>query len=210
MIYPFEKKLGQSFPITMRFGDPANWYKEGKHLGVDWAMPKGTPLISVFDGVISRIEPYRLVGYGRSVYLRSSDGRFEAIYGHMSQIATWVKPGVTVKEDRIIGLSGNTGTVFGKNGGYHLHFSLLLDGKQVDPLPYLNGQLFNSSDYLKKKPEYITEGYVVKAGDTLSSIAKAFYNNGNLWQKIYNANRAVLDSPSLIRPGQVLKIPGFE
>lgn len=210
MIYPFERRPSQKFPITMRFNEPASWYKGGKHLGVDWAMPKGTPLVSVFDGIVSRVENWRLTGYGRSVYLRSSDGRFEVIYGHMSQIATWVKPGVSVKENIVLGLSGNTGTVFGANGGYHLHFSLLLDGKQIDPLTFLDGQLFNSADYLKKKPDYITEGYIVKVGDTLSGIAKAFYNNGNLWQKIYNANRAVLDSPSLIRPGQVLKIPGFE
>ncbi len=209
MIYPFEKAPGRHFPIATRFGE-RNCCAEGKHLGVDWDLPKGTPLISVFDGIVSRVEQWRLHGYGRSVYLRSADGRFESVYGCMSQIATWVKPGESVKEDRVIGLSGNSGESPNGEDGFRLHFSLLLDGREVDPLPYLNGQLFNAADMIPTKPEYITEGYIVKIGESLSSIAKAFYNNGNLWQRIYNANRAVLDSPSLIRPGQVLKIPGFE
>ena len=47
----------------------------------------------------------------------------------------------------------------------------------------------------------------VKAGDTLSKIAKKFYNDATLWDLIYQANRDALQSPSGIRVGQTLVIP---
>lgn len=49
--------------------------------------------------------------------------------------------------------------------------------------------------------------YVVVAGDTLSGIAKKFYKDGNLYLKIYEANREVLSNPNVLRPGTKLKIP---
>ena len=49
--------------------------------------------------------------------------------------------------------------------------------------------------------------YHVKAGDTLSKIAKKFYNDATLWDLIYQANRDALQSPSGIRVGQTLVIP---
>jgi nucleoid-associated protein YgaU len=50
--------------------------------------------------------------------------------------------------------------------------------------------------------------YTVVSGDYLSKIAEEFYGNGNLWPKIYDANRAVIGAnPNLIFPGQVLVIP---
>jgi len=49
--------------------------------------------------------------------------------------------------------------------------------------------------------------YTVKAGDTLSKIAKDHLGNANAYMKIYEANRDQLSNPDLIKPGQVLKIP---
>ena len=49
--------------------------------------------------------------------------------------------------------------------------------------------------------------YTVKAGDTLSAIAKEHLGNANAYQKIFEANRDQLSDPDKIRPGQVLKIP---
>jgi nucleoid-associated protein YgaU len=47
----------------------------------------------------------------------------------------------------------------------------------------------------------------VKAGDTLSKIAKDHLGNANAYMKIYEANRDQLNNPDLIKPGQVLKLP---
>jgi len=49
--------------------------------------------------------------------------------------------------------------------------------------------------------------YTVKAGDTLSAIAKAQLGSANDYMKIFEANRDQLSDPDKIKPGQVLKIP---
>ena len=49
--------------------------------------------------------------------------------------------------------------------------------------------------------------YTVKAGDTLSKIAKEKLGDANAYNEIFNANRDQLSDPDKIKPGQVLKIP---
>lgn len=49
--------------------------------------------------------------------------------------------------------------------------------------------------------------YTVKAGDTLSAIAKAHLGDASKYTKIFEANRDVLTDPDKIKPGQVLRIP---
>jgi nucleoid-associated protein YgaU len=49
--------------------------------------------------------------------------------------------------------------------------------------------------------------YTVKAGDTLSKIAKDQLGNANAYMKIFEANKDQLSDPDKIKPGQVLKIP---
>jgi len=50
--------------------------------------------------------------------------------------------------------------------------------------------------------------YTVKAGDSLSKIAKEELGDANAYTRIFEANRDQLDDPNKIKPGQVLKIPG--
>jgi nucleoid-associated protein YgaU len=49
--------------------------------------------------------------------------------------------------------------------------------------------------------------YTVKAGDTLSKIAKQHLGDGNAYMKIFELNRDQLTNPDQIKPGQVLKLP---
>ena len=49
--------------------------------------------------------------------------------------------------------------------------------------------------------------YTVKAGDTLSKIAKDHLGDANAYTAIFEANRDQLSDPDKIKPGQVLKIP---
>lgn len=51
--------------------------------------------------------------------------------------------------------------------------------------------------------------YTVKAGDTLSKIAKEHLGNANAYHEIFEANRDQLTDPDKIYPGQVLKIPAM-
>jgi len=49
--------------------------------------------------------------------------------------------------------------------------------------------------------------YTVKAGDTLSRIAKDHLGNAADYMKIFNLNKDQLSDPDLIKPGQVLRLP---
>jgi len=49
--------------------------------------------------------------------------------------------------------------------------------------------------------------YTVKAGDTLSKIAKEKLGDASAYMEIFNANKDQLSDPDKIKPGQVLKIP---
>jgi nucleoid-associated protein YgaU len=49
--------------------------------------------------------------------------------------------------------------------------------------------------------------YTVKAGDTLSKIAKEHYGSANKYNQIFEANRNILKDADHIQPGQVLVIP---
>ena len=49
--------------------------------------------------------------------------------------------------------------------------------------------------------------YTVKAGDSLSKIARDYLGNANDYMKIFEANKDQLSDPDKIMPGQVLKIP---
>jgi nucleoid-associated protein YgaU len=49
--------------------------------------------------------------------------------------------------------------------------------------------------------------YTVKAGDTLSGIAKDHLGNASAYMKIFELNKDQLTDPNKIKPGQVLKLP---
>ena len=52
-----------------------------------------------------------------------------------------------------------------------------------------------------------SQTYTVKAGDTLSKIAKEHLGDANAYIDIFNANKDQLKDPDKIKPGQVLKMP---
>jgi hypothetical protein len=113
--------------ITGRYGEVDHLHPNG-HTGIDLGLSEGTPLRSVFDGVVERVVDYGSENIGKGVIVRFADGR-EGIYGHLSDIK--VKAGQLVSEGDIIGLSGNTGF----STGAHLHFSLKENGHFIDPTP---------------------------------------------------------------------------
>jgi nucleoid-associated protein YgaU len=55
--------------------------------------------------------------------------------------------------------------------------------------------------------DQVEQTYMVEKGDTLSGISKKVYGKASQWNRIFEANRDLLDDPDKIYPGQVLKIP---
>ena len=98
------------------------------HKGVDWATPTGTPVYASCGGTVSRAGWGS--GYGYVVYIDHEDGS-QTRYGHLSKVL--VSVGQTVKQGERIALSGNTGV----STGPHLHFEILINGTQINPLTKL-------------------------------------------------------------------------
>lgn len=103
-----------------------------KHEGVDIGGKKGTPLIAIGDGYVSRVTENNLGG--KVVFIRSEQGGESWYYAHLdSQIAT---NGQRVKAGDAIGLMGNTGNA--RTAAPHLHFGIYTNNGAIDPLPYIN------------------------------------------------------------------------
>ena len=98
------------------------------HKGQDWAVPTGTAVMASNGGTV--VKAGWGSGYGYVVYINHADGR-QTRYAHLSKVL--VSVGQTVKQGEKIALSGNTGI----SSGPHVHFEILINGKQVNPLNYL-------------------------------------------------------------------------
>ncbi|MBC5658592.1 peptidoglycan DD-metalloendopeptidase family protein [Anaerosacchariphilus sp. NSJ-68] len=99
------------------------------HKGVDWACPIGTAVMASCGGTVVQAGWYS--GYGNCITLRHPDGR-QTRYGHLSKIL--VSAGQSVKQGQKIALSGNTG----RSTGPHVHFEIIINGSQVNPLKYMD------------------------------------------------------------------------
>lgn len=97
------------------------------HQGIDYASPLGTPIRAAQDGQIKEMQGRK--GFGFVTRISHSYG-VETVYGHMLKFMPGLKRGSMVRRGDIIGFVGSTG----RSTGPHLHFEVLADGKQVDPL----------------------------------------------------------------------------
>jgi murein DD-endopeptidase MepM/ murein hydrolase activator NlpD len=97
------------------------------HTGVDWAAPRGTPIIASGNGVVQRAGWSG--GYGRQVIIRHANG-YETSYSHMHAIADNVSQGSRIRQGQVIGYVGATGLATGN----HLHYELHVNGNPVDPM----------------------------------------------------------------------------
>ena len=101
------------------------FHTQRAHLGVDYAAPTGTPVISVADGVV--VESGFSGGFGNMVVVQHN-ARQSTVYAHLSKIA--VRKGQAIKQGDNLGAVGATGWATGP----HLHFEFRINGRHVDPL----------------------------------------------------------------------------
>lgn len=104
------------------------WRWGRMHKGIDWAVPKGTAVRASCGGTV--VSAGWSGGYGNCITIRHPDGK-QTRYGHLSKIL--VSAGQKVDQGQKIALSGNTG----RSTGPHVHFEILVNGTQVNPLKYL-------------------------------------------------------------------------
>ena len=97
------------------------------HPGVDYGAAPGTPIMTTGDGTITRMQWWG--GYGNMISIRHPRS-FETRYAHMSRFARGMHVGKHVVQGEVIGYSGSTGLA----NGPHVHYELIRNGQQVDPL----------------------------------------------------------------------------
>lgn len=126
---------GFSPPGTTRRVDFADGSSQNRaHKGVDLrAREPGVPVLAAAPGLVvtatSGSGPRPPSGYGNWIAI-NHEGGFQTRYAHLSQVI--VAGGATVSAGQRIGVSGNSGTE-----AFHLHFELLLNGENVDPVRYV-------------------------------------------------------------------------
>lgn len=98
------------------------------HTGVDWAAPRGTPIIATGNGTVEKAGWDR-GGYGNQTIIRHANG-YETSYNHQSAIAKDVVEGAKIHQGQVIGWIGTTG----QSTGPHLHYEMIVNGNKVDPL----------------------------------------------------------------------------
>ena len=114
------------------------------HRGVDFGAPKGTPVFAAGDGIIE--EATRNGAYGKYVRLRHGT-KYQTAYAHLSKFAKGIQRGKRVRQGQTIGYVGSTG----RSTGPHLHYEVLVNRKQVNPLGVkLPTGLFLDGDELVK------------------------------------------------------------
>jgi len=98
------------------------------HLGVDYAAPKGTPVMSIGDGVVTE-RAYQKGGGGNFVKIKHNSV-YTTLYMHLSGFGKGIRPGTRVQQKQVIGYVGSTGL----STGPHLDFRVFKNGKPIDPL----------------------------------------------------------------------------
>ena len=116
--------------VSSLFGkrrDPFTGHPE-LHQGVDFAGPSGSSVMAVAGGIVTRAR--RNGDYGKLVEIDHGNG-YMSRYAHNEVLL--VKAGEVVRRGHVIAKLGNTG----RSTGPHVHFEILKDGVQIDPMKFV-------------------------------------------------------------------------
>ncbi len=141
-------QLGNS-KVESHFADQRSYKYKGKkvdeqmHLGYDLSVTKNVAVQAENSGKVVWASDLGI--YGNCVVIDHGYG-LQSIYGHLSSID--VKPGDDVKRGQTIARSGATGLA----AGDHLHYSMQVDGVQVDPVEWWDAHWIHDR-IMSKLPE---------------------------------------------------------
>ncbi len=102
--------------------------KKGFHVGIDIVAPLGDPIFAPADGTVLRVGSKERLG---NYVIISHEGNVTTKYGHLDEI--FVEEGEEVKKGNQIASVGMSGT----STGAHLHYEILVEGRNVDPLSFV-------------------------------------------------------------------------
>lgn len=111
--------------VTSYFG----WRDGGFHSGIDIDGWTGDAVMAAKAGTVTHAG-WGWSGFGIYIVVDHGDGT-KTIYAHLDDV--YVAVGAEVAQGEVIGALGNTGW----STGSHLHFEILVNGSEIDPLPSL-------------------------------------------------------------------------
>ena len=123
-IRPADGRLSSRFGLRRIF----NGAPRAPHSGLDFAAPRGAPVITAASGRVLAMDDYFF--NGKTVFVDHGNGLL-SMYCHLDRID--VQPGDTLRKGQRLGLAGATG----RASGPHLHWSVVLNGTMVDPELFL-------------------------------------------------------------------------
>lgn len=130
MRYPFEK-----YKIGTRYGSKGKSWKCGWHSGQDFlSINYGGDgcIYPLYAGYVLKVT--NSGSYGNCVYVQHNDG-YISLYAHMRQV--YVKAGMKVGEDTVLGVEGATGNVTGKHLHLEVHKGQYHYPASIDPLKFI-------------------------------------------------------------------------
>jgi len=133
-IWPTAGYLSSSYGLRMSPFSKVNDTDEGLlgyHTGLDITNNEGTPIQATADGIVETAGVFQR--YGNAVIVRHAND-VETLYAHLSRVD--VKVGQRVTRGDILGTMGRTGNAT----GVHLHYEVRLNGRPVNPHPYMHLQ----------------------------------------------------------------------
>lgn len=143
------------------------------HTGVDYAAPKGTPVVSVADGVVQSAK-YEGAG-GNTVRIRHAQN-YRTAYLHLSKYAKGIKAGSHVSQGQVIGYVGSTG----RSTGPHLDFRIWHNNVPQNPLKMISPP----AEPLSKEKMPVFEEAMRRAFDMRDSLQVVKYYRDNILSRL--------------------------
>ena len=120
------------------------------HKGVDFAAPKGVPIMAAGDGIIEYIG--RNGAYGKYIRIRHNSV-YKTAYAHLSRFRKGLRKRHRVKQGSTIGYVGSTG----RSTGPHLHYEVIKHGRQTNPMSVRlpSGDKLKGDELIKLKQTWV-------------------------------------------------------
>lgn len=129
---PFQRPVDGKYTSLYGLRRILNGKPKNPHRGLDFRAPLGTPIRSVADGTVILVGDHYYAG--NSIYIDHGNG-VVSMYFHSSEVL--VKEGDTVQRGQVISKAGKSGRATGS----HLHLSVAVLGRLVNPKPLFESKI---------------------------------------------------------------------
>lgn len=131
VIWPYKGEITSSFGAR----ESEDSRVTPNHTGIDIAGNTGDKILSAINGKVTMVSEEGNLGK----HIKIEDGEIATVYAHCNNI--YISEGDEIKQGQEIGEIGSTGN----STGSHLHFEILKNGEQIDPLTIIEKKVENEN-----------------------------------------------------------------